>query len=591
MRLGLRGRLILATSGFIFLVGTAGAIFLEVRLRSWFERHTEATIKANAESARVLVEATPEAGTPEALLPLVRRIDAATGARITVIDANGVVIGDSRVPAEQLVTLDNHGQRPEVIDARRGGLGVSQRHSTTVGTQMLYVAVPYEGRAGAGVVRAAVPLREKEQVVVDLRLLLVVGGALAFFAAVALIAAASHFLSRELRGLVTHARRIADGETVKRLGLSEKGELGGLAGSFNRLAKDLNRSVRALARERDRLETVLEGMSGAVVALDEEGRISLLNQAALKLLRLPEPPLGRSFEEIGVLAALGELVEDARGSGSASDEFDLPGLPRQRVLARVTSQRASRGVIAVLHDVTDLRRLETIRRDFVANVSHELRTPVSVILANTETLLDAGLFDMGGPEQGFLEAIDRNANRLSRIIADLLDISRIEARAYPIEREPMLLAEAAKRAAEGVSAAASKRRIALPIEVDRDVRLFADPKAVDQVLLNLLDNAVKYTAEGGSVTLRSRVEGRNVRIEVADTGPGIEKRHRDRIFERFYRVDPGRSRDRGGTGLGLAIVKHLVGAMRGQVGVEANEPSGSVFWVELRRPHEDVSDS
>jgi two-component system phosphate regulon sensor histidine kinase PhoR len=236
----------------------------------------------------------------------------------------------------------------------------------------------------------------------------------------------------------------------------------------------------------------------------------------------------------------------------------------------------------VLHDVTEMRRLEAVRRDFVANVSHELRTPVSVIRANAETLLDGALEDEKRART-FLDALVRNADRLSRILADLLDLSRLEAGRYALDLEPIALSPAVEKVVELVETRAKEKSIAVAIDVAPELAAHADARAFEQVLLNLIDNAVKYTPASGHILVSARRVEELIRVEVTDDGPGIEPRHRARLFERFYRVDPGRSRDVGGTGLGLAIVKHLVESMGGRVGMEpaAGAPHGSTFWVTL----------
>jgi two-component system phosphate regulon sensor histidine kinase PhoR len=254
-----------------------------------------------------------------------------------------------------------------------------------------------------------------------------------------------------------------------------------------------------------------------------------------------------------------------------------------RAVARLTAQRSGVGRLLVVDDVTAIRRLETIRRDFIANVSHELRTPVSVIRANAETLQGGGKDDPRFADR-LIDGLHRNAERLARIIADLLDLSRLDADHYRLERQPVDVAAAVGQAVTAVEHAATTRGSTVTVAVPPGCVVLADPKALDQVLVNLLDNAVKYAPAGGKLEVRAVPHDRGVRLEVADDGPGLAPVHRDRVFERFYRVDPGRSRDQGGTGLGLSIVKHLVESMGGTVGVDANQPTGSIFWCELPRP-------
>jgi two-component system phosphate regulon sensor histidine kinase PhoR len=251
-------------------------------------------------------------------------------------------------------------------------------------------------------------------------------------------------------------------------------------------------------------------------------------------------------------------------------------------MVRATPQGESGGAVLVMHDATEIRRLETVRRDFVANVSHELRTPVSIIQANTETLL-LGALDEPAQARRFLDAIRRNAERLGQLISDLLDISRIEAGKYAIEMRPLSMASVAHSVSKSVSESCRRRGVVLEVSVDRELRVRADAGALEQVLVNLVENAVKYGPEGGTVELAAVEQGAVVRIEVRDEGPGIALAHRRRVFERFYRVDPGRSRNMGGTGLGLAIVKNLTEAMGGEVGVDSREPTGSAFWLRLGR--------
>jgi len=342
------------------------------------------------------------------------------------------------------------------------------------------------------------------------------------------------------------------------------------------LARGGERTGAALARERALLASVLDTMHQGVVALDEERRITLINDAARVLLDLTYAPIGEPLLDHVRLPAILELLPPK--PDAAPVELQTPkGI---RIEARVDRLATGDGCILLLEDVTEIRKLETIRRDFVANVSHELRTPVAIIRANTETLLGGALDD---PKMGpkLIDGLHRNSERLARILADLLDLSRLEAGHYRIELTKVPLAAAVSDAVQTINGAIADKKLAAQIEVADDLAVNADSAALEHVLVNLIDNAVKYTPSGGHVGIAARRNGTKIRVEVSDDGPGIAERNRERIFERFYRVDPGRSRAMGGTGLGLSIVKHLVESMGGQVGVDANEPQGSTFWVEL----------
>ncbi len=583
MSLGVRGRLFVVSVALILVVGLASGAYLENQLRRLLVSGIEAELHRHALTVRELFRSHRDWSTPLTVDPLADRLGQATSARVTVIAQDGTVLGDSALTVEQVRQLDNHGRRPEVVAARSDGRGVARRFSATLRTDMLYVAVPLARADGLAVVRAATPLDEIEPVVNQLRVLLGVAGLLGLVVAVFMSGLASHLLSRTLRSLVQHASAMAAGARQQRIAVATTDEIGGLAGSFNRMAEDLEHAVTTLATERDRSAAVLDGLADAILALDAEQRITLANRAARTLLDLREPPLGRTLPETIRVPVLQDLVAQAQDGTPSTTEFDLPTAKPRRVLASVTPQQPTGGSVIVLHDVTELRRLETARRDFVTNVSHELRTPVSVIRANAETLLLTPL-DNAPDTREFLEALLRQADRLARIVADLLELAQIEADQYPLHLEPVLIAPAVQRALEVVDQERQAKGLSLDLAVAPDLSAQADADALDQIILNLLDNAVKYMLAGGHLSIRGSIQPGHVRIEVADDGPGLAPHHRDRIFERFYRVDTGRSREQGGTGLGLAIVKHLALAMHGEVGVAAATPRGSIFWVTLPLP-------
>ncbi len=395
-------------------------------------------------------------------------------------------------------------------------------------------------------------------------------------------AIASRAVLSRLRGVLQLVRAIRRGSLLRDdLDVDDDAEL---PRSFAALTRELEHNVQSLAVERDRFDALLQAMGEGVVALDDAGHVVLANAAARTLLALAPDDV---FERrLAVLSLLG-IIDDAAGGTTAAAEVEVVnGDKLRRVLVRATpkpavSGRARGGVVLVVHDVTEIRRLETLRRDFVANVSHELRTPCSVILANAETLL-SGALDDGPRAQKFVEALHRNAEHLARLIADLLELSKIEAGKVTFVRVPLNLRDAAAHVVEAIEPRARAKDISIVVDVDAALQIEGDPKALDQVLINLIDNAVKYTCAGGHVRVSAQRVDNAVRLWIEDDGPGVEPKHKERLFERFYRVDSGRSRDVGGTGLGLAIVKHLVEAMDGEVGVEDALPHGTRFWVQLR---------
>lgn len=352
-------------------------------------------------------------------------------------------------------------------------------------------------------------------------------------------------------------------------------EMRQLAEWVNFLAEDAERSHQALARERVLLSAVAEGLTQGVIAVDGDRKIELLNDAARSMLAVTSSPVGEPLIDFVRVPQLFDLLASDE---SATAEAQLPsGI---RALIRVARKWGGEGRVLLLEDVTAMRRLETVRRDFVANVSHELRTPVAVIRANAETLL-AGAKDDPAMAQRLMDGLHRNAERLARILADLLDLSRLDAGQYRLDIGSVGVRAAIDQALSAVETQAGTRGVTVDVQIPEGLAVRADPKALDQVLVNLIDNAVKYTRASGHVWVAAHAVDGAIRIDVRDDGPGIADRHRERIFERFYRADPSRTREAGGTGLGLSIAKHLAESMQGTVGVEPNAPQGSIFWLRL----------
>jgi two-component system, OmpR family, phosphate regulon sensor histidine kinase PhoR len=377
--------------------------------------------------------------------------------------------------------------------------------------------------------------------------------------------------TRTVAAVVAGVRDVVRGNS-RRLTLSGMGSdvISDLGTWLNVLAEDVERKSAALELEQGKLMAVLEGMTQGVVGLDD-GKVELMNGAARRMLGVTAPLVGellRDYVDAPQLAAL------LAASKPESIEITLP--TKIRVLARISAKPNGHGSVLVLEDVSAIRHLETVRRDFVANVSHELRTPVAVIRANAETLL-GGAKDDPHIAGKLIEGLHRNAERLARLIADLLDLSRLDAGQYRLE----FTVVSVKAAAEHSLTAIGERSHPLQIDVPDDLMVRADRKALDQILVNLLENAVRYTPEGTKVSLHARRVGDKVRIEVRDQGPGIPQEQRGRVFERFYRADQGRVRQAGGTGLGLSIVKHLVESMNGEVSLLPNQPTGCIFVVQF----------
>ena len=495
----------------------------------------------------------------------------ALGYRVTLIDSTGVVVGDTEFGTEARRRLENHLNRPEVVEARSRGIGVSRRRSASAGDDELYVAQ----RHPLGYVRVSLTTRNLDEIVRGAQRDVLVSGLLALVGALALAALFARSISQPVVELRDVARAIASGDLHRRPALSAPGEVGDLATALHRMAEQLATRLDALEADDQLMTAVLESLEEGVIALDERGTVIRINERARSLLGTTMPlPFPR--ELLPRDPALREAIELAlTGATTPSAEVTL----HDRTVAVASRPlRTGGGVVTVL-DLTMLRRLEKIRRDFVANVSHELKTPLTAVSGYAETLLDDGI-----PQEQrrrFVQTIHDNATRMQRIVDDLLDLSRIESGGWRPVVAQVDVAGMIQDVFTAVQSAASAKGLALVAEVSPDAtHVRVDPTAFRQILTNLVENAVRYTREG-NVTVRTRRSDDGVWVDVSDTGIGIAAEHLPRIFERFYRVDAGRSRAEGGTGLGLAIVRHLVDAHGGRVEASSVVGRGTTISVLL----------
>lgn len=522
----------------------------------------------------------------DSLNQLCIELESLTGSRITIIDSDGWVIGDSHAKKE---SLDNHRTRPEIAAALAGETGDSSRYSHTLKETLLYVASPIlEGGNVVGVLRTSMSLAaiQAEQKTIMTRIVSVGLGMALIAALLSLIV--SHHLSHPLRAMTLAAQKFAHGDFSAPLPVPASEELGQLADAMNRMSSQLKGTIEKIGEQRNELEVVLSSMEEGVLAVDMNERIINANGALGKLLGLsPGAVLNHPVQEMIRNPDILTFIRRTLQSTEAQEaEITLLGGSDLHMHAHGTLLTGPKGrtlgALLVLHDVTRLKHLENLRRDFVANVSHELKTPITTIKGFVETLQDGA---MNEPENAgrFLDIISRQSDRLTAIINDILSLSRLEQQNDPsaLEMQEASVHEMLKSAVEACLLRIREKKMTVHIHADHSLRGVFKRELLEQAVVNLVDNAVKYSEPAQEIDLNAWQEGNQILIKVTDHGRGIDKQHLPRLFERFYRVDKARSREMGGTGLGLAIVKHIAQVHGGTVEVESRLGRGSSFLLRI----------
>ncbi len=564
-----RSRLFVISVIFLAVFVAGLGIYLHQVLRTW----TVTVIEEDLQVRAILVQDAMKLSADEldyhSFIDTFRDIDEQ---RITLFDEQGRPLADTHLNEKTLQQMGDFAERPEVAEALAGQPALSRRYSESIDREMLNFALPKS--EDGKVVRVSVPLREVEEIITGLRALLFVGALIGLAGTILISGIASRLMSQLLQDVLDRAR--AD-EALKATPMPLSQTLfPSHDTSLREVTRALEETLEELAEQRNRFRAVLNGMNEGVLATDNDLQITLSNRTVRHLLGLHREPEGHSL-----YASLPDDIVDLLVERTGeSIEFDVTEPTPRRIQVQATRRPEATGFIFVFHDVTAIRQLESVRRDFVANVSHELRTPVSVIQANAQTLLK-GAIDSPPHARSFTEGIYRNAQRLGRLIADLLDLARIEAGEMELDLQSVHLADAAKRVIDDVVSFAGVDAPSIQCTIDATWTVCADGDGLRQVLTNLLENALKYGGDDVQVEVAAHRHADQVTVEVRDNGPGVAETHRQRIFERFYRVEEGRPSKTGGTGLGLPIVKHLVRAMSGEVGCRSGQSRGSVFWFTL----------
>ena len=573
------------TAGLLLPILISAAIVGGLSVRSMEEDSTEEIRRSLAAQATLLRNvAADRLGQPhESVLKReVRSLGEEIGTRLTVIDAQGLVLADSQ---EDPSSMENLASRPEIMAVRSHGSGIATRYNHGLGVAVMHLALPIEDNGRLlGYARASRSLSEIDRRLNRLRTVVALGAVLAILAATVLGMVLARNFVKPVKAMTAVAEGMARGDYNRRLPATGTDELGDLARALNQTAKSSQNRMETIITDRNKLLSLLKGMVEGVVAVDRDERVLQMNSAAGKILGAsPETSVSKPIWEVTRISQVCDILSRTLRSGrDVKDELRLATRSQDRVVEMLASPLLDGegelvGAVVVLHDVSDLHRLQTVRRDFVANASHELKTPIAAIRALVETVIDDQ--SMRSSDQAhFLARIRNQSMRLSSLVADLLTLSRLESSPGGPELRPIDLRESFKGAVQALLPTGEDRGITVHTEVpDNPVQVLGDPEALGQLTTNLLDNAIKYTGRGGHVWVRLKTGNGQAVIEVQDTGMGIAPQDQARVFERFYRVDKARSRELGGTGLGLSIVKHIAAIHQGRVFVESTPGIGSTF--------------
>ena len=566
----MRNRIFFKLLAAFALVIAAVTATLDVSIRRAWEDSLRLEIERNLKQKTLMLANRVNTDREHNIQDIVSQEAQAAGSRATVVDSTGRVLADSQVdPA----SMENHAQRREFAAALKGEIGSDIRRSATVGVPFIYVAAPIPG----GAVRLAYPLTDLEDRSMQGRSTILLGSALAFVIALVIAGIAAQITARRLQRIVEFAEHVAAGDLTARIAENSGDEVGKVASALDKTARYLEANFAALQDSRHQLETLLNSMEDAVIAIGPDERVQWANHRMDTL----GPQRTRLNAPVVETVRDPDFLRTVRGASAARTVFSaratsiLPG----RTFDVTAAPLPGGGAVAVLRDLTETERMEKTRRDFIANVSHELRTPLTSIQGYAETLLDTSSENNHSRE--FLEIIRKNASRMSRLTEDLLTLARVESGEHRFEVEAVPPAQILREAVESFRELAKGHGVELQVEDSTAAPVVADSEAIHQVFSNLIDNALKYAASGGRLVLGARPSARGVEFYVRDFGGGIASEHLPRLFERFYRVDKARSRESGGTGLGLAIAKHIVLAHGGTIRAESELNHGSIFLFTL----------
>ncbi len=584
--MGFRTKLMLSYIVLIALITGSFYFYIDHVLQQEMIEESRVNLANQTQLARLLVISSKGQQPPQ---QLAEKVGTVIRSRVTLVAPDGTVTGDSDVGKARLGQLENHLQRPEIQEALKNGSGSALRYSETLRTSMLYSAMSYGSGTPEGVIRLAMPLEYLSSTRSKLHGL--VGGAALATVLIALLFSGllSNLTTRPLRDMAEAAARIGHGGRGARIKVTSRDEIGQLAGVLNEMSQRIEDQVQTLSAEKQRLDTILRSMGEGVMVAAPDGLITLVNPAFRTLFFIEGEVEGKKLVEISRHPDLLQAFNDLARPDVDELLREISIQPNNITLfthwVPLNVNGVRQGIVAVFHDISDLKKVENMRRDFVANVSHELRTPVTIIKGYAETLLDGALEADPARARRFVEIIASHSERLTNLINDILTLSHLETKDALMEMSPLDVCGTISKACLLLQERADQKGITIDNQAagSQLPRVQADQGRLEQVLLNLLENAIKYTPDNGRIRLFAEESGQFIRVSVEDTGIGIPFKDLPRIFERFYRVDEARTREQGGTGLGLAIVKHIVQLHGGDVAVTSEAGKGSVFSFTLRK--------
>ena len=580
--MGIRARVFLIVFFSLAVSIRIAYVIAERDITSTFEEQTIYQLEKQAQLLLVNVDDVSKYGDIKAADLVADKLGNASNSRVTLILNNGVVVGDSDVELESIANLDNHAYRDEIKEALVSGKGWSSRYSDTIGKQLLYFAISDNNKIEPNIIRISVPYTYLDQVFASLNLSIFLIGIVAFVVCFIASTLIFNYTYKNLSELENAVSSLAQGPFKKKdkeiLPLDGLDEFSSVARSISQVSEALKNQVRLIAKQRNQFGSVLDDLGEGVIVFNDYAEITYHNDQALRILNLKTDINNKTLKELNI-KAIGNLYDIASKKKKSNKEFeiDLGNGSTRWVLASMNQSNTAKQYILVVHDITQLRKLDSMRRDFISNVSHELRTPVSVIMANSETLL-SGALDNKTDAENFSKAILHNAERLSEMVSDLIDLSRIEYGELKLEFEKVNINQSILKALDAIKGLAAKKEISLNFDEYDDEFIRVDINAIDRILINLLDNAIKYSPNKSSVSITIEDKNSHIEINVTDSGKGIDDSDKVRIFGRFYRTAQARASDKTGSGLGLAIVKNLVHSLDGDVGVRNSNSGGSNFW-------------